>query len=158
VSANRQWRALATGGRLSWRPGARAGRNAGSPSAVARAGTVLEAGLAAPAWDEDQCWTLARITEVDPLPVPGGLHPDRDGLDAYRIGWSMRVPARCVAERDEALIAVWREEAWPLVNRTVRTWGPRSSSSCVVRRRDSSEGETFPALPCHSRRVELRAA
>jgi hypothetical protein len=25
---------------------------------------VLEAGLAPPGWDEDQCWTLARIAEV----------------------------------------------------------------------------------------------
>jgi transposase len=32
----------------------------------------------------------------------------------YRIGWSVQVPARRAAERDEAAIVRWREEAWPV--------------------------------------------
>jgi transposase len=30
----------------------------------------------------------------------------------HRIGWSVQVPARRAAERDEAAIAAWREETW----------------------------------------------
>jgi hypothetical protein len=33
----------------------------------------------------------------------------------HRIGWSVQVPARRAAERDEAAIAAWREETWPVV-------------------------------------------
>ncbi len=32
-----------------------------------------------------------------------------------RIGWSVQVPAPQAAERDEARIAAWREETWPVV-------------------------------------------
>ena len=31
----------------------------------------------------------------------------------HRIGWSVQVPARRAAERDEAKITAWREERWP---------------------------------------------
>jgi transposase len=39
------------------------------------------------------------------------------GMDLllHRIGWSVQVPARRAAERDEARIAAWREETWPVV-------------------------------------------
>jgi len=42
----------------------------------------------------------------------------------HRIGWSVQVPARRAAERDEARIAVWREETWPVVKGRRRTWVP----------------------------------
>jgi hypothetical protein len=64
-------------------------------------------------WDEDQCWTLARITEV--VRRWFGVEYTLAGMDLllHRIGWSVPVPARRAAERDEAAIAAWREEAWP---------------------------------------------
>jgi len=39
------------------------------------------------------------------------------GLDLllHRIGWSAQIPARQVTERNEAAIAAWREETWPVV-------------------------------------------
>jgi len=42
------------------------------------------------------------------------------GLDLllHRIGWSVQVPARQAAGRDEAAIAAWREETWPVVKGT----------------------------------------
>jgi transposase len=70
---------------------------------------VLDAGPAAWGWT-DQCWTLARI---------GQLVPGRFGVDytlagmavlLHRIGWSVQVPARRAAERDEHAIATWRKE------------------------------------------------
>ena len=39
------------------------------------------------------------------------------GMDVllHRIGWSVQVPARRAAERDEDAIAAWREETWPVI-------------------------------------------
>src|SRR5450631_604885 len=65
MSANRWRRALAAGGRA-----ALASKGAGgakcklSAAQLRELQTLLDAGPAAQGWDEDQCWTLARITEV----------------------------------------------------------------------------------------------
>jgi putative transposase len=39
----------------------------------------------------------------------------------HRIGWSVQVPARRAAERDEDQIARWREETWPVIKGRRRT-------------------------------------
>ena len=65
MSANRWRRALAAGGRA-----ALASRGAGgarcklTPAQLRELEAVLDAGPAASGWDEDQCWTLARIAEL----------------------------------------------------------------------------------------------
>jgi putative transposase len=46
----------------------------------------------------------------------------------HRLGWSVQVPARRAAERDEAAIAAWKQETWPVVKRRRRTWAPGWSS------------------------------
>jgi transposase len=129
MSVNRWRRALAAGGRA-----ALASRGAGgarcklSPAQLRELQTILDAGPAAQGWDEDQCWTLARIAEV----VRRRFTVDYTlaGLDLllHRIGWSVQVPARQAAERDEARIAAWREETWPVVKGRRRTWAPGSAS------------------------------
>jgi putative transposase len=121
MSANRWRRALAAGGRA-----ALASRGAGgarcrlSPAQLSE----LEAGPAASGWTEDQCWTLARITGV----IRSRFRVDYTlaGADVllHRIGWSVQVPAPQAAERDEARIAAWREETWPVVKKRRRTWAP----------------------------------
>src|SRR5215831_14685498 len=64
MSANRWRRALAAGGR-----GALASKGAGgarcklTPAQLGELAAVLEAGQAVQGW-EDQCWTLARVTDV----------------------------------------------------------------------------------------------
>ncbi len=75
---------------------------------------VLDAGPAAWGW-EDQCWTLARIAEL--VWRRFGVEYTLAGVDVllHRIGWSVQVPARRAAERDEAAIARWREVTWPVV-------------------------------------------
>jgi Winged helix-turn helix len=75
---------------------------------------VLDAGPAA-CGCEDQCWTLARIS--DQVWRRLGVEYTLAGMDLllHRIGWSVRVPARRAAERDEDQIARWREEAWPAI-------------------------------------------
>jgi transposase len=129
MPANRWRRALAAGGRA-----ALASRGAGgarcklTPAQLRELETVLEAGPAAWGWDEDQCWTLARIAGV--VRRRFGVGYTLAGLDLllHRIGWSVQVPARQAAERNEAAIARWREEAWPVVKGRRRTWAPGFAS------------------------------
>ena len=125
MSANRWRRALAAGGRaalLSKGPGG--GPSKLSAAQVGELAAVLEAGPAVWGWDEDQCWTLARIAEI----VRRRFKVDYTlaGLDLllHRMGWSVQVPARQAAERDEAAIAAWKEVTWPVVKGRRRTWAP----------------------------------
>ena len=128
MSVGRWRRALAGGGRA-----ALASRGPGgakcklSPAQVRELEAVLEAGPATWGW-EDQCWTLARITELVRRRFKVGY--TLAGMDVllHRLGWTVQVPARRAAERDEAKIAAWREEAWPVVKRPRRTWAPGWSS------------------------------
>jgi transposase len=105
MSANRWRRVLAAGGRaalLSKGPGG--GPCKLTAAQVRELEVLLEAGPAAWGWDEDQRWTLARIADV----VRRRFKVDYTlaGLDLllHRIGWSVQVPARRAAERDEAQI------------------------------------------------------
>jgi transposase len=128
MPANRWRRALAAGGRA-----ALASRGAGGAKCKLTApqlrelATLLDTGPAAFGWDEDQCWTLARIAEV--VRRRFGVEYTLAGMDLllHRIGWSVQVPARRAAERDEARIAAWREETWPVVKGPRRTWAAGSS-------------------------------
>jgi transposase len=123
MSANRWRRALAAGGRA-----ALASRGAGgarcrlSPVQLRELESVLEAGPAASGWTEDQCWTLPRIAEVIRSRFKVDYTLAGADLLLHRIGWSVQVPARRAAERDEARIAAWREETWPVVKKQRRTW------------------------------------
>jgi putative transposase len=128
MSANRWRRALAAGGRpaLATR-GAGGARCKLSPAQLRELDALLDAGPAV--WGyADQCWTLARIGEL----VWRRFRVDYTlaGLDLllHRLGWSVQVPARQAAERDEAAITAWKQEQWPVVKRRRRTWGPGSAS------------------------------
>ena len=128
MSANRWRRALAAGGRvalMSQGPGG--GPCKLSPGQVRELGAVLEAGPAVQGW-EDQCWTLARIAEVVRRRFTVGYTLAGLCLLLHRIGWSVQVPARQATERDEAAIAAWREEIWPVVKGRRRTWAPGFAS------------------------------
>ena len=128
MSVNRWRRALAAGGRE-----ALASKGAGgaqcklSPAQVAELEAALEEGPAAAGY-ADQCWTLARI--ADQVWRRFGVEYTLAGMAVllHRLGWSVQVPARRAAERDEAAIASWRQEAWPVVKRRRRTWAPGWSS------------------------------
>jgi len=129
MSVNRWRRALAAGGRA-----ALASKGAGGAKCkltvlqLRELETLLEAGPAVHGWDEDQCWTLARITEVVRARFGAGYTLAGMDLLLHRIGWSVQVPARRAAERDEARIAAWREETWPVIKGRRRTWAAGSSS------------------------------
>jgi len=116
--------ALAAGGRAALASkGAGGARCKLTGAKLRELASVLEAGPAAQGW-EDQCWTLARITDV--IWRRFGAEYTLAGADLllHRIGWSVQFPARQAAERDEAAIATWRQEVWPVVKEPRRTWAP----------------------------------
>jgi transposase len=128
MSVNRWRRSLAAGGRE-----ALASKGAGgaqcklAPAQVAELEAVLEEGPAASGY-ADQCWTLARIAEQAWQRF--GVEYTLAGMDVllHRIGWTVQVPARRAAERDEEKIARWREDTWPVIKAPRRTWAPGSAS------------------------------
>ena len=81
-----------------------------SPARLRELEAVLDAGPAAWGWDEDQCWTLARIAELVRRRFRVGYTLAGLDLLLHRIGWSVQVPARQAAERDEAAITWWKED------------------------------------------------
>src|SRR3954447_10859185 len=115
MSANRWRRALAAGGR----PALASKGPGGARCKLSRAqldelAALLDAGPAVWGW-ADQCWTLPRIAEV--VRTRFGVDYTLAGLDLllHRLGWSVQVPARRAAERNEEQIAAWREETWPQI-------------------------------------------
>ena len=129
MSANRWRRTLAAGGRAALASkGAGGARCKLTPAQLRELEAVLDVGPAVSGWDKDQCWTLARITEL--IWRRFQVEYTLAGLDVllHRIGWSVQVPARRAAERDEARIAAWREVTWPAVKGRRRTWAPGSAS------------------------------
>lgn len=128
MSANRWRHALAVGGRpalASTGPGG--ARCKLSPAQLDELQVLLDAGPATWGW-ADQCWTLPRIAAV--VRERFGVEYTLPGLDLllHRLGWSVQVPARQAAERNEERIAGWREETWPELKRPRRTWAPGWSS------------------------------
>jgi transposase len=125
MSVNRWRRALAGGGRVALASKGAGGAKCKLTAAqVGELEAVLDAGPAVSGWTEDQCWTLARIAEV--IGARFGVGYTLAGVDLllHRIGWSVQVPARQAAERDDARITAWPEETWPAVKRPRRTWAP----------------------------------
>src|SRR3954467_4552326 len=98
-----------------------------SPAQLHELTDLLDAGPAAWGW-ADQCWTLPRIAAV--VHERFGVDYTLPGLDLllHRLGWSVQVPARRAAERNEEQIAAWREETWPEIKGRRRTWAPGWSS------------------------------
>jgi transposase len=128
MSANRWRRALAAGGRPALASkGAGGARCRLSPAQLDELQVLLDAGPSAWGW-ADQCWTLPRIAEVVRQRL--GVDYTLPGLDLllHRLGWSVQVPARQAAERNEEQITAWQEETWPAIKGPRRTWAPGWSS------------------------------
>src|SRR6266702_1728069 len=126
--ARREQVRLAAGGRAALASkGAGGARCKLTPAQLGELEAVLDAGPAAAGY-VDQCWTLARI--ADQVWRRFGVEYTLAGMDVllHRLGWSVQVPARRAAERDEDKIAAWREATWPVVKGRRRTWAPGWSS------------------------------
>jgi putative transposase len=128
MSANRWRRALAAGGREALASkGAGGARCKLTAAQLGELEAVLEAGPAACGY-EDQCWTLARIADLAWQRF--GVEYTLAGVHVllHRMGWSVQVPARRAAERDEAAVARWKEETWPVIKGRPRSRAPGWSS------------------------------
>jgi transposase len=124
MSANRWRRALAAGGRTALASkGAGGARCKLSPAQLGELQAVLDAGPAAWGWDEDQCWTLARIAELVRRLFGVGYTLAGVDLLLHRLGWSVQVPARNVLYDRCTSGPV----AWGLV---VRLWPPDVGCAC----------------------------
>jgi transposase len=123
MSANRWRRAFAAGG---WDALASKGPGGAvcklDQAQLAALEAALQAGPAAQGWTEDQCWTLARVAEL--IEKTFGVAYTVGGVDylLHRIGWSWQAPARRAAERDQAAIAAWKAEQWPVVKGRRPSW------------------------------------
>ena len=124
MPVNRWRRALACGGRAALAPKGAGGATCKlTPAQVAELEEVLDAGPAACGY-ADQCQPLARVAEQAWRRF--GVEYTLAGMDVllHRIGWTVQVPARRAAERDEDKIARWREDTWPVIKGRRRTWAP----------------------------------
>ena len=110
--------------RRRWRAGgdaALASKGAGgaacrlSERQLTRLRAALDAGPAACGWQEDQRWTLARITALIARLFHVRYTLRGTSYPLHRIGFSPQVPVHRAAERDEAAIAAWRAETWAKV-------------------------------------------
>ena len=124
MSANRWRRALAAGGREALATkGAGGAKCKLTPAQLAELEAALDAGrpcgagmrTSAGPWPGSRSWSARRFRVEYTLA----------GMDVllHRIGWSVQVPARRAAERDEAAIAAWRQETWPVIKGPSRTQG-----------------------------------
>lgn len=77
----------------------------------------LEKGPAAHGWVEDQRWTLARISTVIARRFHVRFSPAQTWRILHQMGWTVQVPARRAAERDEDTVTGWIKETWPRVER-----------------------------------------
>jgi putative transposase len=122
--------------RKSWREGGiEALRSKGpvsreklTPAQWARLESELGRGPLAHGYGEDQRWTLGRVKTLIGRLFHIGYTIEGVGKLLRRHGWSVQVPVRQAAERDERAIAAWRQEVWPAVKPPRRTWAPTSAS------------------------------
>jgi len=82
------------------------------PAQLSRLRAALDQGPAAWGWDQDQRWTLERVTTLI-----GRLFHIRYTLRGtsyllHRMGFTPQVPVHRAAERDEEAIAAWKTATW----------------------------------------------
>nr|WP_240436944.1 winged helix-turn-helix domain-containing protein [Streptomyces sporangiiformans] len=90
---------------------------------------MTEKGPAAHGWSDDQVWTTARVRTL--IGRKFHLSYSASGVTRllHRMGFSVQVPARPAAERDEDAITAWREATWQVVKPS----GRRPARSSVSR-------------------------
>jgi transposase len=87
----------------------------------ARLEAELERGPLAHGFAEDQRWTLSRVKALIGRLFHLGYTIEGVGKLLHRHGWSVQVPLHRALERDEAAIATWKKEVWPVVKPPRRT-------------------------------------
>lgn len=102
----RRWRAGGTTALASKGPG-------GSSCRLDRLAQALEQGPAARGFDEDQRWTLARVSDLIARMFHTRYTLRGVSYLLHRMGFSPQIPTHRAVERDEDSITTWRKETWP---------------------------------------------
>lgn len=117
-----------------------------SPRCLEKLTEYLDQGPAAHGWDQDQIWTGARVATL----IGRRFHVSYSVSGAtrlmHRLGFTVQVPARRAAERDERAVAAWKEATWAQVKPPGRPAAGSSASrtrpgSRVGRRPDGPGGD-----------------
>ena len=106
----RRWRAGGEAALVSKGPGGAVCRL--DDRQVARLRAALAGGPAAWGWDQDQRWTLARVTTL--IARLSHVRYTLRGTSylLHRLGYAPQVPIHRAAERNEQAIAAWKITTW----------------------------------------------
>ena len=125
----RRWRkAWRDGGAEALRSKGPVSREKLSPRQWARLEAELGKGPLAHGFANDQRWTLGRIKTLIGRLFHVGYTPEGVWKLMRRHGWSCQVPVRQALERDDAAVAVWKDQVWPDIKARRATWAPSSAS------------------------------
>jgi transposase len=89
---------------------------------IARLEQSLLDGPAAAGWDEDERWTLARVSKLIGRMFHISYSLKGVALLLHRMGWTPQVPIHRAAERDDEAVATWRKTTWPQVKGSRAGW------------------------------------
>lgn len=125
VSSVFRWKeAYAKGGTSALAPKPVPGRPSKLEAAeVERLLEILLQGAIAYGYPND-LWTLKRIASVVRREFRVRLHPGHIWKLLRKEGWSCQVPERQPIQRDEEEIDRWKQEKWPELKKTAKTWRP----------------------------------
>jgi len=125
----RRWRqAWRAGGTAALRSRGPVSRERLSPRQWARLEVELGKGPLAHGFAGDQRWTLGRIKTLIGKLFHVGYTVEGTWRLMRRHGWSCQVPVRQAMERDDAAVAVWKDQVWPDIKAPRETWTPTSAS------------------------------
>ncbi|MFE2336586.1 winged helix-turn-helix domain-containing protein [Streptomyces coelicoflavus] len=102
------------------------------PRLQAELGAWLEEGPASHGWTDDQVWTAARVRTLIGRKFHVSYSVSGVTRLLHRMGFSVQMPARPAAERDEDAITAWREVTWQEVKASGRR--PARSSASRTKR------------------------
>jgi transposase len=116
---------------------------------LARLEAELDRGPAAHGWDEDQRWTLPRVTDLIARLFRVSYTDRGVGYLLHRMGWTPQVPVHRAAKRDDAAIEAWRRERWPRI-----TVMRRPGGAWIVFEDEAGQGLRPPKARTWARRGE----
>ncbi|MEU7432506.1 winged helix-turn-helix domain-containing protein [Streptomyces sioyaensis] len=88
-----------------------------TPDGRAWLATELDRAPAAHGWFEDLRWTLARVGTVIARRFHVRVSTAQTRRILHQMGFTVQVPMRRAAERDQDAVATWIRETWPRVER-----------------------------------------
>ncbi len=131
-SVYRWAKAMAESGRSGLKKAGRAGRKPLLDTKDLRQlERILKRGPEALEYDT-QLWSSGLVAEVIEDKFGVEYHPGHVWRILRQLGWSVQRPAGRALERDEEAIRRWKRRRWPVLKKTPRNKGARSSSSTKV--------------------------